>query len=214
MTIRTIENLVDALANDLAWRKREIAALRKLLNPSTLDSTKQTALIRASVALLYAHWEGFVKSAATAYIEFVAMQKLKNSELTNSFLALSFRSVLRKSGASNKLSDHIDALTLITASMNERCNLPVKNAISTEANLSSRVLREIVATLGLDFVPFESKEKLIDEVLLLNRNRIAHGEYIALDLSRTDELFNEVINMIEILRTQIENGALLKQYQR
>jgi hypothetical protein len=95
MTIRTFEQLNTALSEELAWRKRELTGLKFLVEKPPRGGS-QTILLRAAIALLYAHWEGFIKAASNAYLEFVSFQRLKNSQLAKNFLALSVRSVLRQ----------------------------------------------------------------------------------------------------------------------
>ncbi|NJM61748.1 MAG: hypothetical protein HC849_18575, partial [Oscillatoriales cyanobacterium RU_3_3] len=48
---------------------------------------------------------------------------------------------------------------------------------------------------------------LIDIKLLKTRNEIAHGNYSAFDREEYIELHREVIGMLDMFRTQIENAA-------
>jgi hypothetical protein len=92
--------------------------------------------------------------------------------------------------------------------MEARCVFPYKNAVRTEANLSSAVLVEILRTLGFDVAQYEPKYHLIDHKLLERRNHIAHG--VALDVSVDDyiELQEEVLSLMNTFRNQVENSAL------
>src|SRR5204862_533449 len=128
--------------------------------------------IRASIALLYAHWEGFIKRAALVYLEFVKWQRLKNDELAINFLALSARSKFRLAAHSEKMSGHLEVTNFFLKEMSSRSDIPV--SIGTKSNLSSTVLREIVLTLGLDYSNFSTKSTLIDEKLVERRNTVAH----------------------------------------
>ncbi len=73
MNIRTVDQLNEFLSGEIIWRKKELTALRSLVESAKSSTDKQNALIRSGMTVLYAHWEGFVKAAASAYLEFVAM---------------------------------------------------------------------------------------------------------------------------------------------
>jgi len=60
MSIRTLEQLTDHLANDLAWRKRELSEVKGLVEAKNASDQRHRALLRSGVCILYSHWEGFV----------------------------------------------------------------------------------------------------------------------------------------------------------
>jgi RiboL-PSP-HEPN len=58
--IRTLEQLQLTLDDELTWRKRELAVIKSLV--TARSSTELTNChIRSGIALIYAHWEGFIK---------------------------------------------------------------------------------------------------------------------------------------------------------
>lgn len=213
MKIRTSEQLADTLANDLIWRKKELTSYRSAMVPR-VSSERRDALLRGALALLYAHWEGYTKLAANAYLEYIASQRLRNEELAPAILSIAIRPLLRAASESNRIGPHRDVVEFLLTRMAERSAVPYRDAITTRANLSSRVLREILETLGLDYSPFESKATLLDEGLLERRNTIAHGEFLILTVDRYLELHSEVLGMMEELTTQITNAAATGSYRR
>src|ERR1700754_930096 len=78
--MRTLEDLQDALDHELAWRRVEIQAVRSV--GRRLQAVAQDAVCRAGVAMLYAHWEGYVRAALAAYLSYVARRRLKYRELS------------------------------------------------------------------------------------------------------------------------------------
>lgn len=69
MKIRTLGQLQDALDSEMSWRLKEIADLKS--NVKSTSGLARSTLIRAGTALLYAHWEGFIKAASSAYVLFL-----------------------------------------------------------------------------------------------------------------------------------------------
>ncbi len=56
--IKTVEKLEELLMQDLAWRKKEMFSLKILVEK---DEVNEPILLRAGIALLCAHFEGFIK---------------------------------------------------------------------------------------------------------------------------------------------------------
>src|SRR5690606_30193343 len=78
MKVRTLEMFCDFLDEELAWRKKELSVLKNLVERDLGTFSHNKALARCGVALLYAHWEGFVRIAGTSFLEFVLMQRHRN----------------------------------------------------------------------------------------------------------------------------------------
>lgn len=211
MNIRTAEELITKLSDDLAWRKRELSEVKSLVESRSFSEQRHTALVRGAVCILYSHWEGFVKLAANSYVEYVRLQKLNYKQLSSNFLALAMKERLKEAKQTNKPSLYIPVCDFFLSQLNQKCVLP-KNAISTASNLSSGILKEITDILGIDFSLYSTKSVLIDTKLLKTRNEVAHGDYLVFDREEYIELHTEVIGMLDTFRNQIENAAITKKF--
>jgi len=212
MKIRTAAQLSDELDQELAWRKRELFTF-KLLASSSREHQAET-LRRAGLALLYAHWEGFVKAAGTAYVQLVANQRRSHRELSPNFLALAIKRELHNAQTTTKASLFTAVARYFVERIDERARILWDGSIQTKANLSEERLREIIATLGLDYRPFELKGRTVVERLREARNNIAHGRFLSIDAAEFDRLYNEVLALIEEYRNQIDTAAQLRRYIR
>lgn len=213
MKIRTLIDLQDAIDAEMAWRKRELSAVRENVAGSRRFS-KDTA-IRAGIALLYAHWEGAVKNIATYYLEYVAMQGLPYGKLKPNFLAIALKYNLKTFEESNKTTIHTAVVSDVINSHSVKSNIPVEGTIKTNSNLNSEIFIEIMATIGLPCTEYEPYYKLIDTVLLEKRNMIAHGERIeilGMDQERYEELHDKILGLIIQFANQVSNAASLKEY--
>lgn len=187
----------------------------ELRNPKNEGQTpaRRRTLGRCSVTMLYAHWEGFVKLAGRHFLEYVAMQRLFNRQLHPNLLTLSMRSTAGFPTGSKKASDYGRITAFFLSNMENRARINFKGEIDTESNLSSKVLQEIVWSLGIDYGPFETSEKFIDSRLLGRRNHIAHGEHCDVDPEEYDDMRTKVVYLMTSLKTQLENSAVLQAYK-
>ena len=55
---------------------------------------------------------------------------------------------------------------------------------------------------------------IIDEKLLGHRNKIAHGERIHLDIADYEEIYAEIVALMDTFRNDVENAALTKAFLR
>ena len=209
--IVTLDHLQDALDKELSWRVMEISHLKRVIPSAT--GIRQTAILRANLALIYAHWEGFVKVSATQYLEFVRNKKLNGRELQNCFVYLGMKRKLNDFNQVRRANVGVGILDEIRGNLDEEVNFSYVGAINTEANLKSDVLEGIIATIGIDRSPFTPYYNLIDEALLAKRNKIAHGEYIDIDLDSFEEILQTVLMLMRWFKTGIENAASTESYK-
>jgi hypothetical protein len=142
------------------------------------------------------------------------MQRLAHRELSRRIIAMLVRDRLSGLRGASKASAYAELVSFFLDENASRSRIPYKTAIDAESNLSSTILREISWCLGVDYAPYESKEKLIDSRLLARRNTIAHGDWLSIDESDYDELHGNVIEMLNTLRNQLDNAASTGCYLR
>jgi len=210
--IRSLTQLQTKLDDEFAWRLKEIANLKSAVQQQ--NSLSKKTLVRAGVTLLYAHWEGFVKAAAQAYLDFVNTQGHRFGELTDCFIVLGVKRRLGELVEAKKSAMHVAAIDFIRSAMGNRAELRVKSAIDTQSNLNSAVFENIAATIGLETSAYAPRFHLIDESLLARRNKIAHGEYLDLDADGWRKLADEVIFLMRQVKDDIENSASLSRFLR
>ena len=210
--IRTLDDLQQRMQEEFAWRKKELHGLK-----SNVELSRKTrfrdASIRAGIAMLYAHWEGLIKQVGQCYLEFVRNRRLTHQELARHFLALSISKIVRNAAQTSKLAPWIEIVDLFQSKMEDRCRPLWSGAINTKSNLNSEIFREISMVLGIDYSRFQTKEKLIDEKLLANRNRIAHGQYLDVEYDEYLEIHGEMVGIMQDFYDQIEELAFSEAYR-
>ena len=218
MKIRSVSELSDTLDSASAWRTKELSVLRILI-ATRGRASEQAALRRSAVPMLYGHWEGFTKHAATAYLELVRRQQRLYRELKSNFLAIAVRGTVRAAADAAKsrcTSEYLKKFGSIVDQFDEQVNFSgqaVKDVVSAESNLSSRILQDILDTIDIPYDQvFRQKALLIDGSLLENRNRIAHGESAEIDSVTYVQLHDLVIELINHLKDVVVNRARDQQY--
>ena len=100
-----------------------------------------------------------------------------------------------KAFQSRKATDHQNVVNFFITQLSKQSSIQFEGSIETQANLSSVVFRNIIETLGFDYSLYETKEKLLDERLLKNRNEIAHGKEVLLKEDEVFELLDECLRI-------------------
>lgn len=200
------------ITEDRTWRIREISDLKTAIRRA--DKNLQRVLLRAIVAVCYAHWEGFIKFSTGKYLEHIALRRFQYAELDRQF----FR---------NYFLPRLDALSKSKVSIAQRCALidEILNSsdhrfgrvnedlINTKSNLNSDVLTDICIVCGVSPHQFAHSSTFIDVVLLKRRNAIAHGEDTLIALDGLDEITDETIALMRTFGDALENDVVLGKYK-
>lgn len=210
VSLRTTAMLLEYLDQDMVWRIKEIHQFKTAVDHAR--GRNVDAHIRAGVSMLYAHWEGFIKGAANAYINYLSFRADRNSALKPCFVALGMKAKLAASNASAKSDVAVEAVSYLLGEMERPVRLPREDAISAESNLSSTVFLNIVGWIGLDPAQYSTRFPLIDNTLLKSRNNIAHGEYLTITTQGFYELITEVLEMLRWFKTDIENAVVSQAF--
>ncbi len=213
MKLKTVEDLSDKLDYEISWRRVELTNLK--FNIENIKGSTLSTNLRSSLVLLYAHWEGFVKKSLTYYLEYVSNQKLNNNQLKYNFFALEISHEMEEFSKTKKNTLHTKIIESIFDKMSKKSSIPFKNKIDTKSNLNSNLFEELMFSVGLETLEYQTYYKIIDERLLGTRNQIAHGEALQhLQLTKESylELHEIMKNIIEKLKEQIVEAAINKSY--
>lgn len=209
--IRTLAELQDCLDKNYSWRIKEIATLKLVAHGNS--ALNQSTVIRAGVPLVYAHWEGFIKQSSQDYLKFVASQRLKYDQLTSCFVVFGVKKHLSTIVGARKSSINIEAVDFFRSRLADRADLSLSNAIDAKSNLNSETFENIALSIGVSAKSYDAYYNLIDESLLSRRNGIAHGEYLDLTAESFRTLSDDVIKLLRMYKTDIENLASTAAYK-
>lgn len=214
MTIRTQDEFLTKVSEQFIWRRKELTEMRILIDGCKEDCSRQRTLIRAGIALLYAHWEGFIKIAGTYLLEYMSEQRCVHADLNSNILSIILRKQLNTAKLSKKTSVTAELVDFFCTKMQARARISTKGVIDTGSNLSSSNLNEILWTLGLDASQYSTKKILIDEKLVNRRNYIAHGEPLDVSVSDYLVLHDEILILLDTFRNQVENACVNNTFKR
>lgn len=209
--IHTQQQLQSRLDDEYGWRLKEIHLLKRIAGRQ--DAENQSACIRANIVMLYAHWEGFIKACAEAYLQYVTAQRTLMRDLTDNFIALALRSKLRLF-ETRSMHDDCRAVGAILSSLSERAHVPTGDQIKTRSNLKFEVFNEICTVVGIDSSPYATRERLIDVSLVGARNEVAHGKYLSKNLEDYASLCSETLDLMQMFKTDVLNAAATGGFRR
>lgn len=162
------------IEDDLRWREAELGSLKLLAASSVAGSDRYRALLRACVAMVYAHYEGFCKFCWDMTLEAIQARGLKRKELSELTAQLSMKPVMKALRAN--VSDESlwqFATTGFDRHLEEQASFPQK--LETRSNLWPDLAKRNNEAIGLSCTAFTSERALLGQ-LVGKRNDIAHGK--------------------------------------
>jgi hypothetical protein len=203
------EQTLLAIAEDKGWRIRELSEVVRACKDST--GVRQSALIRATVPVIYAHWEGFFVFSINKYLNCVAEKGIMLTRLRHEFWALTIRKRVRPQQLQSEA--HLNKFLIeIRSEADQSFKKGRFDRINGMANLRSDVVKWCCSQIGFSAEIYDEYYKFIDEKLVDKRNYIAHGESIRIDIEAVIEYRNNVIELMRITENEIENAITLRKY--
>ncbi len=209
MKVRSIDELEGLISREFAWRRKELTNLKNL--SLSAKEPLQSTLLKSSIAMLYSHWEGFIKKSSIAYCEYINHQGLNYGELIGNFSVCAVINEFQGQYPHKNFKSIFKVLN-DKSLYAKSCKIDTEKYIDTGSNLNSNVLKEITQKVGVDYSFYELKENLIDEKFLGLRNAVSHGEFRSISEGDFVELYTEITSLINIFKNQILNAAIQKSY--
>ena len=212
MKIRSLENLDDALDEEISWRKKELSILMN--NYESAGSNKKDHTLRIAIFLIYAHWEGFIKKASEIYLEYVSFKKVKLDEVNSNLLALALESCFDNQISLTNIRHKKEIVDLFINNLNNYTFQYKVGQVNTQSNLNIDILEKICLSLGIDRALLDVDAIWIDDRLLQYRNMIAHGEKLIQERITFDlkDLKNKIQDSLEAYKNLISNAASTQSY--
>ena len=180
------------IMNDLGWRETELAILRKQLLQTSISSPQEQTMLRANVALLYAHYEGFCKFCVGIYIEALKKRKLKRKDLKWKIAAHSMRKFFLEL---KKMDQQGEFFTQIMDEFNEQLDDTAEfDNIAETSNLWPDLLKSWLDKLDLDSENVEAQKYFLHE-LVNSRNKIAHGQRLTISTRANFDTYSKAATL-------------------
>ena len=187
-------NLATELERDLDWREAELASFKRVVSASPEGSVRHVALLRAMLAFLYAHFEGFCLMAWDLYLEAIHDSKVVCGDLKPPLVCLSVEQDFRSLRGDTSSSSLWDFCTNVYPSLlTSVAEFPVR--LETKSNLWPDLYCRNMKKAGL---PIGLMAEHIPRIrsLVSRRNDIAHGQKVGLRNLAEYQPYEEAVLLI------------------
>ncbi|MCA0317359.1 MAG: hypothetical protein LCH88_04740 [Proteobacteria bacterium] len=179
------------------WRVRELSDLKHL--SSSTEPSYRATMRKASLPLVYAHWEGHIKFVSETFVRYVAVRKINIEKLSPSFRAMALHEFFQKNfGKRPGYSERIQIVQDFSECLAGQFRTFPKDCIDTGSNLNSSRTEDLCGVIGCSFQSLAIDNDWLDSQLLAKRNHIAHG---ADKVVEPEELVRAIDNTISYMRS-------------
>jgi RiboL-PSP-HEPN len=207
----TEQNLSDIFDVDLNWRRKELSDLKAAVRAA--DDSAKPVFLRALITMGYAHWEGYVRTCADRYFEYLTLRRKPFVDFERQIYV-------------NSHLIRLDALYQSRTSLEARCKLINDildgasgrfsfinpELIDTKSNLNTDAIKDICAICNVESSHFEQNRTFLDVLVLKRRNAIAHGQQEFIRVEEIDYLVGTVLSLMSSFRNLLENKIYTKAY--
>ncbi|WP_040726651.1 MAE_28990/MAE_18760 family HEPN-like nuclease [Thiomicrorhabdus sp. Kp2] len=202
-----MSSLEDRLNKERSRRKKEISELYILVQ-STQEESARKHLLRALLLLIYAHWEGFIKSSTVKYLKALQKMGIPCNDLHPSLRAFYLYAQFKTQQGNDwdKFSEAINSSEGLIFTKD------ISGEVSTKSNLNTEVFKALVSRIGVSDLGIDLKKGLIDDGLLSSRNAIAHGEMREIELSDVINYKNLIVQLLDSYFDQLVDAIDNQKY--
>ena len=219
MKSRPDEKLIFELTTALSNRKKEITDFYMYIQ-SCQSSGIAEILNKSFILLLYAHWEGFIKEYTIKYFSFIISQKLVLSKLTENFLLIYLKSLLKTYKVDKNIFQEKKILDLVSKGSKFKIKIDEyfeKYTVGSENNLKFKNYKNICTILNYSLIDETNVFETNLEKLVHNRNSIAHTGLKAKENTYSDILDieimkNLIVGEMENFHSFIEKNVVNREY--
>ncbi|WP_071124787.1 MAE_28990/MAE_18760 family HEPN-like nuclease [Leptotrichia massiliensis] len=219
MKSRPDEKLIFELTTALSNRKKEITDFYMYIQGCQSSGIAEI-LNKSFILLLYAHWEGFIKEYTIKYFSFIISQKLVLSKLTENFLLIYLKSLLKTYKVDKNIFQEKKILDLVSKGSKFKIKIDEyfeKYTVGSESNLKFKNYKNICTILNYSLIDETNVFETNLEKLVHNRNSIAHTGLKAKENTYSDILDieimkNLIIGEMENFHSFIEKNIVNREY--
>lgn len=207
------------LEQDLRWREAELASLKRLAINATTEQVTYRGLLRAMVALLYAHFEGFTKFCWDTVLDHVQAEAIPICRLETKFALLALEPEFKlHRGSLNSSSIWAFFMEGLPQSLLTPAKFPNDSRLKTESNLWPNIFERESDRIGIQCDELHKHRGRI-KALVTRRNDIAHGKNMVIaNLTEYREYENATLCLMHELAIKsieiIDEKAYQKQPDR
>lgn len=219
MKSRPDEKLIFELTTALSNRKKEITDFYMYIQGCQSSGIAEI-LNKSFILLLYAHWEGFIKEYTIKYFSFIISQKLILSKLTENFLLIYLKSLLKTYKVDKNVFQEKKILDLVSKGSKFKIKIDKyfeKYTVGSESNLKFKNYKNICTILNYSLIDETNVFETNLEKLVHNRNSIAHTglkaeENTYSDILDIEIMKNLIVREMENFHSFMEKNIINKEY--
>jgi hypothetical protein len=199
------------VTDDFTWRVRELSDLKQVIRLS--GSSYAPVARKAALALVYAHWEGYVVFVAGAYLTYVAKRKRVLSSLMPSLHAVSLGSHVQEwQKQRDTIALRLKMVETFRSMQSQQFKDVPHGSINAGGNLNFERFADICRVMMIDAATIITDKEYLDSEIVGVRNHIAHGGSVVVSDDRLAKASEFVLSSMRSFRTDIENCVLSRSF--